>query len=72
MKINSMTAYHEDAPKYTSYYIATVVIAIVLGYFLVIGSKLLRVLFILVWEYWWVAIIIILAIILLRKKLKVK
>ncbi len=72
MRINNMSSYNETTPTYMPYYIATIVIAIIIGYFLIIGGKLLRALFILIWDYWWATILIVLALIFFRYKMRVK
>ena len=72
MKINSMITFHETTPNYLPYYVATIVIAIAVGYFLIIGGKVFRALFILGYQYWWVVLIIVLFLLFLRKKMRTK
>jgi len=67
-----MTEFNETKRSYMPYYILTVVLAILLGYFLVFGSKILRWIFILVVQYWWGSIIVVLVILYLWKKTRLR
>ena len=67
MRIGSMISYKEDEPNYTLYYALTIVVGLMVAYFLIIGGRLLRALFILAFEWWWAILIFIAAIILFRK-----
>ncbi len=68
MKVGTLANYNEIKPNYLPYYIITIVSAIAIGYFLIIGGKVLRAIFVLGVEYWWVVVIGIIAIIFLKKK----
>ena len=72
MKINTMIEFNETRRNYMPYYIIPVIVAILVGYFLVFGGKVLTWIFILVLEYWWASIAIVLVILCLWKKLRTK
>ncbi len=72
MRINNMIEFNETKTNYTPYYLITIITAIVLGYFLIIGGKVLTFLFVLVVQYWWGAIIIVLGVLFLWKKMRSK
>ena len=70
MRVNSMTAYNETNKGLWPYYLMTILIAITVGYFLLIGGRVLNKIFLLAIQYWWVSLIIIFVIFYLWRKLR--
>ncbi len=72
MKVGAMYDLHETKTNNALVYVGTIAIGIFVAYFLLVGGRLLNLLFIYVVQYWWATIIIVLVLIFLRKKLKTK
>jgi len=68
MKIGSMASYKDDEPSYVLYYALTIICGLALAYFLILGGRFFRFLFLLSFQYWWVVLIIVLIILFFRMR----